>query len=184
MQNVVLLGMPGSGKSAVGRMYAGLYDYTYIGSGDIARSMAQDDERAKLALQEGDYAPESAMRMEIQARMEAAAIAGSPVVLDGFPRMLAQYLVLERITKNNIYVEVSAPTVTCIHRIIERGRDTDEPDAVASRFKAYETDTKPLIEALGPYCMTLFNSGDLHGGVTLLRGLVERHGSFRSPPPH
>jgi adenylate kinase family enzyme len=149
--NIVLLGAPGSGKSSAAAAFAlaSMGEYTHISSGQIARSLAQDDDLTHAALQRGDYAPEAAMRSEIASVIEGTILTGKHVVVEGFPRMLAQVVVLEETFEQSpLYVHLACPKYICLRRAIKRGRDYDKPDAIASRFEAYERDTAPVIQML------------------------------------
>lgn len=151
MSHICLIGAPGSGKSSIASAFAKASNgaYEHISSGQIARHLAEFDENTQTALQRGDYAPESAMRNEIKAHIERVMLEGREVIVEGFPRMLAQVVVLEEALKSMpLYVEITCPHYICLHRAITRGREHDKPDSIASRFEAFERDTHPVIEML------------------------------------
>lgn len=182
--NIILLGRPGSGKSSLGRAYAEEHGFLYLSSGDVARELAATDHHTATALMQGQYASESAMRMEIKMRLGEANTEGMPVVLDGFPRMLAQLYYLEQLASEldqdypgHVFVHVECPYLICLRRLIIRGRDTDQADAVEVRFRNHENDTKPLITALQEYgeCPSLMNVGPIEENVKHLKGLVARY---------
>lgn len=178
--NIVLLGAPGSGKSSTAAAFAdaSLGEYIHIAGGRIARSLAQDDDLTQAALQRGDYAPEAAMRSEIASIIEGVIIAGRRVVVEGFPRMLAQVVVLEEVFKEPpLYVYLVCPQYICLQRVIGRGRDYDKPDAIASRFEAYRRDTEPIIRMLDDaHILTVISTNDKQPDevCTRIRNRMER----------
>ena len=149
--HIVLLGAPGSGKSSIASGFAArsFGKYEHLSSGDIARHLAECDELTQTALTRGEYAPEAAMRAEMAARIERAVLNNKFLIIDGFPRMLAQVVVLEEILKEPPrYIEILCPPYVCLRRAVIRGRKHDKPDSIASRFEAYKRDTKSVIEML------------------------------------
>ena len=171
---MVLIGMPGCGKSTLARQFcvesAGTFEH--ISSGAIAAQLSEHDPQTQQALQLGHYAPEAAIRMEVMARIERASVQGKNVLLEGFPRKLEQVIVLEKgLKRPPLYVQVTCPAYVCLQRIQERGREHDEPDAIASRFEAFYKDTAPMLQVLadgGNFC-ELDNGQDVHEALSALK---------------
>lgn len=141
-----MIGPPGCGKTTLGKKFAFDHDYDYISSGDAARKIAERDEGAYASLMAGGYAPEQQIRSYILTEIDKVENAGRRFVLDGFPRTLAQYILLEQSLQADVhYVSIKAPRYTCVHRLIERNRDHDTADAIAARLESFERDTRPMM---------------------------------------
>lgn len=148
MCGVVLLGMPGSGKSTIGRMMSMNYGYGYISSGDIARKMADNNEAIRTDLNMGRLAPEYRMRIAIGNQINDAIRRDMNFILDGFPRFEGQYCWLRNMFPNLrlVCVEIYVSEDNARYRCKKRARDDDK--AISQRIDYYKENTMPLLK----YC--------------------------------
>lgn len=144
MYGIVLLGMPCSGKSTIGKLLATNHNYYYISSGDIARRMAREDVGVQHDLSIGRLAPEAKMRNAIGDNILRCKRYDNNFILDGFPRFLEQDEWLRRMFPNTtlirVYVHVEEPEA--IRRGVERGREDDK--SIFERIDYYNENTYQL----------------------------------------
>lgn len=162
---LVLLGRPGSGKGTLAKELVEELGVPYIGSGEIARHLAENDPETRSRLKAGLMAPEEAMRTQVESRIEAALLTKNGFLLDGFPRTMAQLVALLSWTHPigmPFFIYVDAEKLTCIERLLHRGRPDDTPDAIERRLKDYESETEPLLGTLdrGGRLTRVFNEQD------------------------
>lgn len=151
MNNIVIIGKTGSGKTTVGKQLAQKLDLPHLSSGDIARDMARDDPSTKQALDHGLMAPEAAMRAAIKQELEKAVQTKGGFILDGFPRTVGQLIcVLKWIGADVEFFHLQIDDIDAILRLLSRNREDDNPDAIARKLENFETETQPLIRIAQP----------------------------------
>jgi adenylate kinase len=116
---VILLGAPGSGKGTQATKIVEKFDLVHISTGDILRHNVKNEtpvgKKAKSFMDAGQLVPDEIVIEMLQNRLEEPDCQKG-VLLDGFPRTLAQAEALENITKKAYKVvvlslEVSDQTV-------------------------------------------------------------------------
>ncbi len=116
---VILLGAPGSGKGTQAAKIVDKFDIVHISTGDIFRHNVKNGtpigRKAKGFMDEGQLVPDEIVIEMLRERIEEPDCQKG-VLLDGFPRTLAQAEALESITKETYEVvvlslEVSDETV-------------------------------------------------------------------------
>lgn len=147
--HIVVTGNTGSGKTAVSKALAAEFEIPLVSSGDIAREMSQADVTTDLALQQGEMAPEAAMRVAVRARLEEADAKRGGWILEGFPRSTEQLICLMQWTAAlPTFIHIDVATWTCIERLLARQRTHDNPDSIGRRLKHFENETVPMITIL------------------------------------
>jgi len=119
---IVVMGVPGSGKSTFAKSLAEHMGYGYISSGDIARRIHNsDDSMGELNSVDWLSPREDDIRQEIAGSIM---MASNTVILDGFPRTVAQLEFLYSLEYNvpTIYY-IQVPFGVAKKRIKNRGRD-------------------------------------------------------------
>jgi adenylate kinase len=124
--NVVLVGLPGSGKGTQGAQFARRHRIPKVSTGDmlrdaVARGTALGQEVA-ATLNAGGLVPDEMIVRVVEARLQHPDTA-SGFVLDGFPRTLPQAEALDRVMIGRgalvvIYLEVSPDVI--LERILSR----------------------------------------------------------------
>ena len=149
MQQIILIGKTGSGKTALGGKLSTTLSIPHISSGDIARHMANEDEDTKTALASGLMAPEAAMRNAIRSEIERATISDGGYILDGFPRTVAQLIAVLTWSKHEpLFFYLDLPDLDVITRLLSRKRKDDNPDSIARKLYSFQQETMPLIRML------------------------------------
>jgi len=152
---IVLLGPPGSGKGTQAERLRDARGFVSLATGDLLReARATGTELGKSAagyMDRGDLVPD-----EVIAEMMRDAIAGvgdKPILLDGFPRTVAQADALARALESGgrhlaAAILVDVPDDVVAERISHRnqGRADDREETVKERLRVYHRDTEPLIE--------------------------------------
>lgn len=146
MHGIIMLGMPCSGKSSIGKQFAIKYGYTYISSGNIAREMASRNDIIAEDLKAGKMAPEYNMREEIKRRISWCVENGSNFVLDGFPRFNMQYEFILNMFPDIILLRVHIYVTEreALYRAMKRERADDA--SIAERIRYYKDNTYQLTD--------------------------------------
>ena len=150
---VALLGPPGSGKGTQAERLRDRRGFTTLSTGELLRdARAADTElgrRAAADMDRGDLVPDELMVAVV--RDAIAKLDGEPVLLDGFPRTVAQADALARALAKRgreltAAVLVDVPDDVVVDRISTRGegRRDDQPETVRERLRVYHRDTEPL----------------------------------------
>jgi adenylate kinase len=124
----------------------------HVSTGDMLRTAVADGtelgKKADPLMKRGELVPDSIMNGVAAERLAKPDIKKNGVLLDGFPRTVAQADALERIVgKGGIdaAINLDVPVAVVTERMIKRGREDDTPDAIARRLALYQEQTAPLI---------------------------------------
>jgi adenylate kinase len=151
---IVLLGPPGSGKGTQAARLCDDLGLVPLVTGDLLRSARANGtdlgRHASQYMDRGELVPD-----ELIVGMITEAIAdshGEPIVLDGFPRNVAQANALARALESHgrglaAVVLIDVPDEVAAVRISGRdeGREDDRPETVRDRLRVYHEETEPLI---------------------------------------
>lgn len=92
------------------------------------------------------------MRTAIKAEVEACEVQHNGWILDGFPRMVAQVVLLMNWTSGlPLFVYLDVSEWTCLERLSGRdGRDRvdDNADSIARKFENFREHTLPMVNML------------------------------------
>ena len=99
MRVAVFLGAPGSGKGTQAKSLAETDGFVHLSSGDVLRQAIREGTdlglRAKVLMDRGEYVPDDLMIGLIAGKVKALG-PSKKVILDGFPRTLAQAEALDK----------------------------------------------------------------------------------------
>ncbi|XJR85364.1 adenylate kinase [Elizabethkingia anophelis] len=160
MINLVLFGLPGSGKGTQAQNLIKKYNLKQVSTGDLFRfNMKNDTELGKLAksyIDKGELVPDQVtIDMLIDELKKPTDAAG--FIFDGFPRTAAQTEALEQIVEE----ELNHPIDIClslivddeilVERLLKRGEtsgrtDDSNEDIIRNRIKEYYTKTAEVAE--------------------------------------
>ncbi len=156
--NILILGLPGSGKSTQAQLLAGKMGLEYLPSGEIARQLAKkesdDGLAAKAALQKGELVPTEALFRRIQKILTSKEVEKG-FIFDGYPRDLEQLelleLFLESIGKKiDEVVCIDVSEATANRRLLQRAavenRGDDTAKIIETRLKIYSQETAPVVD--------------------------------------
>jgi len=145
---IILTGVAGAGKSMQGKMFADEHGYAWISTGEILRVLVTGKRRQEML--EGKLLSDE----EMIAILDTVLNLIDPnyeFVLDGFPRTISQAnwlldQVHEGRFKLTAVVNLDASEEEVRKRLVARGRQDDNDEAIAKRFDEYRTVTKPILE--------------------------------------
>lgn len=121
MKVIAVAGIPGAGKSTVAMALADAIGARVVSPGDAARAAGDQSVR------NGGMADEKLVRDYVARSIREAK---KDIILDGFPRTFAQYVLLP---PDTTLVRVVTEERTALDRLSARGREDDTPDLVVKR---------------------------------------------------
>lgn len=153
-----LYGLPAAGKTTQAELIAAKYNFKQFGMGDRLRAEAQSGSELgktiKTFLDAGALITDDLMEQVIKSSDILANSDG--VIFDGFPRILSQASMLEKVTKDlNLdfvgYFYLNISPDTAISRIKARAEITHRPDdedpaVVRNRLGVFAKESVALIE--------------------------------------
>jgi adenylate kinase len=156
--NIILLGPPGSGKGTQGELLAQRTGILRVSTGDLLReAVARGTDlgkRAKVFMDQGLLVPDDVI-IGLLGEVLASPGAAGGVIMDGFPRTVAQAEAVDRLLAARgrqvdrvLYFVVADDEL--LRRIEGRagveGRADDNPDAFRQRLVVYRKQTQPLVD--------------------------------------
>jgi adenylate kinase len=151
---IALLGPPGCGK---GTQAARLHDdlgFSPLATGDLLREArgagTELGRRASEYMDRGELVPDDLIIEMVRGAI--ADLDGRPILLDGFPRTVAQAEALDGALdahgrRLNAAIFVDVPDDVVVERISGRrqGREDDRPETVRERLRVYHRETEPVV---------------------------------------
>ncbi|XP_060085878.1 adenylate kinase-like [Ylistrum balloti] len=169
--NLILLGMPGSGKGTVASWLQEKYLYRQISTGDLLREErkvgTQLGKQVEVIMNEGKLVSDEMIIELVKKHIKTVGFKG--VVFDGFPRTVFQAKSLDETTNIDqvIFLKVSEKIV--VDRLLNRSddsgqrREDDNERVIKERIKVYMENTQPLIDHYEKKCLLT----TLDGGVSI-----------------
>jgi len=150
---LVILGRQGSGKGTQAALLAEHYGVVHVSTGDMLRAAVTAGTelglRAKAAMDAGNLVSDDIMIGIVDERLAADDISTRGVLLDGFPRTTAQADALAEILGGSgpdLAINLDVPIAEATERMLGRGRDDDNEEAISRRLELYEAETAPLLD--------------------------------------
>ncbi len=176
--NIILLGAPGSGKGTQAARISEKYSLVHISTGDIFRENIKNQtelgKTAKSYIDQGHLVPDEVTISMVKERLSRDDCKNG-VLLDGFPRTVAQAEALEKFATIDKAIDIDVDYNLIIDRIVNRRsclscggtfnakslsdatkcptcgnalyqRDDDNEATVTERINVYDKQTKPLVD--------------------------------------
>lgn len=146
---ILIMGQAGAGKSVQGEALVQSHGYTWISTGVLLRAAMQEPE-VREKMEQGDLLGDELVEQVVADALTNADDPGK-VILDGFPRTLAQakwlwdYTTAHQLPITGILL-LDIDFNTALERLLKRGRTDDKEDVVRHRFDEYQSVTLPMIE--------------------------------------
>lgn len=147
---IILMGVAGAGKSMQGKILADEHGYAWISTGEILRVLVTGKRRHEML--QGKLLSDEEM-MNLMDKVLELIDTKQEFVLDGFPRTVPQAdWLLEQVHKGRFpltaVVHLHATEGIVRERLLGRGRQDDNEEAIAKRFSEYNEATLPIIDHL------------------------------------
>jgi adenylate kinase len=154
----LIFGPPGSGKGTQATRIEQEFHLKHLSTGDILRAEVAKGtpigEKAGRIMAAGDLVPDQLIVDIVRARLPEAET-GAGVLLDGFPRTLAQARALDAMLSEeghrvDVVIALVVPEPALVDRILHRaaleGRADDTREAIAERMHEYHTLTAAVLD--------------------------------------
>jgi adenylate kinase len=155
--NIILFGPPGSGKGTQSALLSEKYNLKHISTGDILRSEMEKGSElgisAKKYVSEGKLVPDDIIINMLMNEIKNSEKLQKGVLLDGFPRTVAQAKALEdnlalQNKKTDVFIELNVNHNELIKRLLLRGeisgRMDDNKETILKRLQVYSEQTLPV----------------------------------------
>jgi adenylate kinase len=147
---LILTGAPGSGKGTQALTLAERHGLPHVSTGDLFRGhITRGTELGRIAqrhLDAGHYVPDELTNAMVRDHLETHAPDGR-IILDGYPRTLAQVEFLDTVLSGVIVVNLVVDPAELQHRLERRGRSDDVADVVRHRLSVYANESAPVLAA-------------------------------------
>ncbi len=149
---LLIFGRQGAGKGTQCEFLIAHYGAVHISTGDMLREAVaagtELGDEAKRYMDSGHLLPDDLMVGIVEERLSRDDVRDEGFLLDGFPRTVAQAEALWDVAGSDIDVAVNldVPLDEVRARMLGRGREDDNDEAIARRLELYEEQTIPAIE--------------------------------------
>ncbi len=159
MKNIVIFGVPGSGKGTQSEKMIQKYGFGHISTGDVLRDQIKRGtelgKTAKGYIDNGQLIPDDLMVSILADVYDSFGKDHKGVIFDGFPRTIPQAEALKEMLakrghKVAAMIELDVPEDELMKRLIlrgkESGRSDDNEETIKKRLTVYHNQTAPLID--------------------------------------
>lgn len=142
------MGVAGAGKSVQGKLLADDLGYRWLSTGEFLRMHISGDRRKEMLA--GKLLDDQEI-IDILDKFLIDTGRDEACVLDGFPRTVAQAKwLLDQHAKGEVslrgIIHLIASKEVVMDRLLARGRQDDNEEAINQRFLEYERETLPIVD--------------------------------------
>jgi adenylate kinase len=159
MLNIIICGAPGCGKGTQSDLIVKKYTLKHLSTGDLLRKeIAEKSElgiTAESYISKGNLVPDAMIIDILSKHVENQAEDSNGIILDGFPRTVAQAEALEVMMKKlnkeiSVLIDLKVDENELINRLITRGQTSGRSDdnlaTIQKRLDVYHCQTEPVNE--------------------------------------
>ena len=159
MLNIIICGAPGCGKGTQSDLLVEKYTLTHLSTGDLLRkeieAKTENGIIAEKLMSKGEFVPDSMIIKMLTRYIVEKPEASNGIILDGFPRTVAQAEALEGLMsrldkKTTLLIDLIVDNDELISRLVNRGktsgRSDDNLETIKKRLEVYEIKTAPVSE--------------------------------------
>lgn len=144
------MGVAGAGKSVQGRLLADTHGWPWLSTGEFLRMLISGEKRKAMAA--GKLLDDQEI-ISLVRRALSLVDTDQEFVLDGFPRTVAQAdWLLSQIKhgqlKATAVIHLKASSETVEKRLLSRGRQDDNQEAISERLREYKETIMPILNEL------------------------------------
>lgn len=154
--NIILFGPPGAGKGTQAEKISSHFNLPHLSTGNIFRENIKNEtplgKKVKSIMDSGKLVPDETVVELVASELDKPEY-DNGVILDGFPRTVAQAKALDDYLQKNdkqidAFITLEVPEEELISRILNRGegRSDDTPEKVKTRLQVYRNETKPVMD--------------------------------------
>lgn len=145
---IVFFGPAGAGKSVQGNLLAARNDWRWLGAGQILRDSKDPELLAQMST--GKLVDPEIVNRAMNDALSRANDKVQKVILDGYPRQLAQAQWLLENKDNHgrnvdLVVVLEVPRSELLRRLEIRGRLDDTPEVIDERLRIYRQEMYPVL---------------------------------------
>ena len=157
IMTIILFGPPGCGKGTQSALIADKYKLKHISTGDILRNEMELKTELGLAAKSyvtgGKLVPDDVIIDMLMQAIKTIEINQNGILLDGFPRTIAQAEALElklaeRNKQTNLLIDMQVNEEELVKRMLIRGeltgRTDDNAETIKKRLQVYSEQTYPV----------------------------------------
>ena len=157
MLNLIICGAPGSGKGTQSDLLVEKYNLKHLSTGDLLRHEITSNTPAGILansyISQGQLVPDEMIVAMLDAEMDKISGNYNGLILDGFPRTVAQAesleMLLEKRNKSiDLLIDIDVEESELIERLLKRGetsgRNDDNIETIKKRLDVYHIKTKPV----------------------------------------
>ncbi len=142
---ITLFGLAGSGKGTQGKALSEIFGWRWLSVGEAIRRTGGYEE----IINAGGLIPDEDVIGIMNRQIEKAEDEGFDLILDGYPRDIAQaeYIIENMADKIDGAIILEAPKEELFARLALRGRDDDrKKESIERRFRVFEDNIHPILE--------------------------------------